>query len=310
MALSAHDAAAGFAPEQGAIFDLTTRAKLRLTGADRFRYLNGQMSNDLRKATEESAVHACVVNAKGKVNANLFITADGDAFLIDTDPGMAEALTARLDRYIIADDVQIEDVTEAFSLWHILAPGQPELSLGEAKLRSATRFDLPGTDVWLARSEHGRSGQELATLYPFCDGGRAETFRIERGLPRWGYELTDEIIPTEANLEASAIDYAKGCYIGQEVISRIKMSGQTNKRLCGFVVADDGAMQPGMRLRNVDDAKDVGWLTSVTQSERLGRQIALGFAKRGFQTPGTRLHAQLPDASALIEVEVVALPFV
>ncbi len=82
-----------------------------------------------------------------------------------------------------------------------------------------------------ARAEPGRSWR---TLYPFCDEEAAETLRIERGLPRWGHELTGEIIPTEANLEASAIDYAKGCYIGQEVISRIKMSGQTNKRLCGF----------------------------------------------------------------------------
>ncbi len=310
MASSTQDVPAGFSPEQGAIFDLTTRAKLRLTGADRSRYLNGQMSNDLRKASEENAVHACVLNAKGKVNADIYVTSDGDAFLIDTDPGMAEALTARLDRYIIADDVQIEDVTEAFALWHLLAPAKPMLSLGDAKLRHAARLGLPGTDVWLARSDDGRSGQRLAALHLLCDGARAETFRIERGLPRWGYELTDEIIPTEANLEASAIDYAKGCYIGQEVISRIKMSGQTNKRLCGFIAVDEGEMREGMRLKSGDDAKEVGWLTSAAKSERLGRQIALGFVKRGFQTPGTRLQAGPTDASAPIAVEIVALPFV
>ncbi|MEO6871992.1 MAG: folate-binding protein, partial [Chthoniobacterales bacterium] len=96
--------------EEGLIFDLSARAKLRLTGADRLRYLNGQVSNDLRKATEENAIHACVLSAKGKINADVFVTSEGESFLLESDPGMAEELIARLDRYIIADDVQIEDV--------------------------------------------------------------------------------------------------------------------------------------------------------------------------------------------------------
>ena len=67
---------------------------------------------------------------------------------------------------------------------------------------------------------------------------RASSSRIEQGAPRWGWELTDQIIPVEANLADDAIDYAKGCYIGQEIISRMKISGQTNKRLCGLVSLD------------------------------------------------------------------------
>jgi len=298
-------------PELGALFDLSARTKLRLSGGDRLRYLNGQISNDLRKVSDDFAIHACVLNQKGKINADVFIVADADSFLIDTEPGMSEQLTVRLDRYIIADDVQIEDVSEQFALFHVLgveAPAAPD------SLRTATvgRFGAAGTDLWFRSDQHDSALQELAGRVAVCNEARAETFRIERGLPRWGQELTEEIIPTEANLETDAIDYAKGCYIGQEVISRIKMSGQTNKRLCGLVATTDAALSAGMRLiTTAGDGKDVGWITSVTTSPRIGKQIALGFVKRGFQTVGTLLDARTEGSSATSapRVQIALLPF-
>jgi folate-binding protein YgfZ len=157
--------------------------------------------------------------------------------------------------------------------------------------------------------------QQLSSAFAFLDSATAEVIRIEQGIPRWSCELTEEIIPIEANLEQGTIDYQKGCYIGQEVISRIKMSGQTNKRLCGLISLDDVPLQPGMKLAAPSTAgKEVGWITSATRSERLDKQIALGYVKRGFNSVGTRLNllvpadsgAQKPDA---ISVEVIPLPF-
>ena len=279
------------AAKEGLVFDLSARAKLRITGADRQRYLNGQISNDLRKATDANAIHACVLSAKGKIDAEVFIATEGESFLLDTDPRMAEALTARLERYLISDDVQIAEVTDAFALLHVVGAEASALS-ANGRRRSATRFGEMGTDLWFSAAEREGALQELAQTLSVCDEECAETLRIERGLPRWGRELTGEIIPTEANLEASAIDYAKGCYIGQEVISRIKMSGQTNKRLCGFLVVGEGFVEPGMRLHNAD-GKEVGWVTSVA-----GR-IALGFVKRGFWELGSRFRA---GESATVEI--------
>ena len=301
-----------FRPEQGALFDLSARAKLRLTGADRLRYLNGQVSNDVRKATDAQAIHACVLTAKGKINADVFISVDGDSLLLDSDPQMGEALAARLERYIIADDVLIEDVTEQFSLFHVTREAPPTAPADSRSLR-AERFGCPGTDIWVGSGRHAEVFAELSMRFRVCDRDCAETFRIERGVPRWGMELSDEIIPTEANLEAATVDYAKGCYIGQEVISRIKMSGQTNKRLCGIVADSRGRLDAGMRLLTADaDAKDVGWITSVAESARVGRQIGLGFIKRGHQEIGGRLAAVRAGGSAAgaIPVEVVQLPFV
>jgi tRNA-modifying protein YgfZ len=289
-------------------FDLSTCAKLRITGTDRFRFLNGQITNDLRKASEIGAVEACVLNGKGKLNAQIFIGALGETFLIEAEPELRETLRARLERYVIADDVQIEDVTDEFSLFHVLTTQPPAPGLG--RIVSALRFAATGWDIWNDSARHDAVRHELASAYLFVDSAAAEVMRIEQGRPRWGRELTDEIIPIEANLEQRTIDYQKGCYIGQEVISRIKMSGQTNKRLCGLISLNNTPLQPGMKLAAPSaSGKQAGWITSATHSQRLGKEIALGFVKRGFNNLATNLEALSLDAARAIPVEVVSLPF-
>jgi folate-binding protein YgfZ len=174
---------------------------------------------------------------------------------------------------------------------------------------SALRFDTPGWGVWSDSARHDAVRNELSSAYVFTDSAAADVMRIEQGLPRWGRELTDEIIPIEANLEQRTIDYQKGCYIGQEVISRIKMSGQTNKRLCGLISLNKMPLQSGMKLIDPSaSGKEAGWITSATRSQL--REIALGYVKRGFNNPATNLEALSPDAAGAIPVEVVSLPFV
>jgi folate-binding protein YgfZ len=300
-------------PERDTFFDLSPRVKLRIAGADALRFLNGQITNDLRKATANFAIQASVLSAKGKINANVFISADADSFVLDADPEVREELPARIERYIIADDVQIEDVTDRFAILHVTGELAPVFSRPSRVVR-ADRFGCPGWDIWVEGTEFERVRQELAATLAFCDEDCAEVFRIERGIPRWGRELTDQIIPTEANLEASSIDYSKGCYIGQEVISRIKMSGQTNKRLCGLISVSGAPLQPGLRLAPDDGGgQDVGWITSAARSPRLGQEIALGYVKRGFNSTGSRLEARSAEDSpggSSVAVELVAVPFV
>ena len=186
------------------------------------------------------------------------------------------------------------------------------------------RFAEPGWDIWIEAAQRDVLLQRLSSVFTRCDSHVAEVMRIEQGIPRWGHELTNEIIPIEANLEQRTIDYQKGCYIGQEVISRMKMSGQTNKRLCGLISLDGLPLQPGLKLATPSNAgKEVGWITSATRSEK--REIALGYVKRGFNDVGTKLAAASPSAARLavptagdsaskesqpIPVEVVPLPFV
>jgi tRNA-modifying protein YgfZ len=264
----------------------------------------------VRKATEERAIESCILSAKGKLNGSMFVAAEGESYILDADPELRELIQSRLDRYIIADDVRLTDETARWSIFHVSGTAAPALPKN-FKVRSAIRFAEPGYDVWADATQREELLCQLSQESMFCDADRAELLRIERGIPRWGRELTDEIIPIEANLEERAIDYEKGCYIGQEVISRIKMSGQTNKRLCGLVSLDDSPLVPGMRLfPGGEKAKEVGWITSAIRSERLGKQIALGFVKRGFNQVGTQLNAAAPEnPTGGRRLKIVDLPF-
>ncbi len=294
------------------LFDLSDRVKLRLTGSDRIRYLNGQVTNDVRKANANLSMPACVLNAKGKMDALVFIAGGEEELLLDTDPELREALAARLERYIIADDVTIENISDECALFHVTGESAPDLP-NKSTWRRGKRFGMAGWDLLVAAAEHDRILQLLAARETLCGGYAHEQFRIEQGVPRWGRELTDQIIPVEAHLEDNAIDYAKGCYIGQETISRMKISGQTSKRLCGLVSMHDAPLAAGQRLATMsEEGKGVGWITSATRSDRLGKEIALGYVKRGFNQPGTQLDARSATAPAsppVVSVQVVELPF-
>jgi folate-binding protein YgfZ len=287
-----------------AFFDLSARVKLRVSGSDRLRFLNGQLTNDILKATETNAVEACVLNAKGKMEAHLFAHAKGDSFLLDADPALQSTLQTRLERYIIADDVEIEDVTAQLSIFHLIGGSPPNFSI-PARIVSADRFGRPGHDIWTEAAQHDHLAAELSKEFEFCDENCAEVFRIEQGIPRWGMELTGDIIPVEANLEQRCIDYDKGCYIGQETISRMKMSGQRNKQLCGLVSVKNVLLTSGMRLTG-PEGKEIGWITSATRSGE--RELALAYVKRGFNSVGSSVEATSAEHSA-VAAEVVELPF-
>jgi tRNA-modifying protein YgfZ len=285
-------------------FDISDRAKFRLCGSDRLRFLNGQITNDLRKATDAQAIEACVLSTKGKIDAHLFLVNEPEAFLLDADAELRSALPARLERYIIADDVEVQDVSNDFVLFHLLG-AEPTNLPSEWKAVRIRRFLEPGWDIRTKAGERAQVLETLTGLATFCDPAAWERLRIESGIPRWGRELTGDIIPLEANLEERCVDYGKGCYIGQEVISRMKMSGQTNKRLCGIVAVDGSGLKAATRLRAAGDERDVGWITSATFSPQLKKNVALGFVKRGFNESKTRL-----QASTGIGVEVASLPFI
>ena len=292
-------------------FDLSARPKLRLRGTDRLRFLNGQVTNDAGKATVSSAITASVLNARGKMEAQVFLSQGGDCFYVDADSELREKLQPRFERYIIADDVTIEDVGAQFSIFHVTGgtgPAAPDF----CRVVQANRFRRAGWDIWVEMGRRGEVFGQLSSQCLFCDEPTMEVFRIERGIPRWGRELTEEIIPVEAGLEESAIDYEKGCYVGQEIISRMKMSGQRNKKLCGFISLYDAPLEAGMKIFPMgEQEKEAGWITSAVHSHRLGQEIALGYLKRPFFQATYRLDAVNPEnvARTVVRLEIADLPF-
>jgi folate-binding protein YgfZ len=282
-------------------FDLSARTKLRVTGADRIRFLNGQTTNDVRQASADATQESCVLNTKGHLDAHIFLFATPNEIWIDADAELREQLQGRLERYIIADDVVVENASEEFGLFHVLGESKPERVEATFCIRSR-RVGCDGWDLWIESARVKEATDALLAAYQPANEKDWERVRIENGIPRWGRELTPDIIPPEANLAERAINYEKGCYIGQEVISRIKMSGQLRQRLCGIV--SNKPLLAGMELRQ--ETKVIGRITSATFSHQMNSNIALAIIKRGYNEPGRILATS--NGAVQTNVEVVALP--
>ena len=289
------------------LLDLSDRAKFKVTGKDRVRFLNGQLTNDISKLHSGSAIYACALTAKGKLCADLFIAATDESHYLDAESILRESLAARLEKYMIADDVTLEDVTDEFGLFHLIDP-KSSLSGEGVEIFDCARFGLPGVDLWLPISQ-ATSVREKLNQTPI-DAEAMENLRIEQGIARWGSELSENVIPNEAGLDERAISYTKGCYLGQEVISRIKSLGHVNRHLRGLLPVGDLVLEAGDKLVGAAEGnKEVGLITSVGRSPSLGRVIALGYIRRGFDAPGSTL--QVCRNNTLIgSVEVCTLPIV
>lgn len=295
------------ARERGGWIDLSNRARWRVTGADRVRFMNGQISNDARKLAPAKALRACVMTAKGKMSGDIFISGETDFLCLDAESALRESLAARLERYLISDDVAIEDVTDETSLLHLLAGAAKLLppDLPDVTQTTTMRYGRPGVDLLMPRAAGEDVRRKLSELFVPLPEDIAETLRIEAGMPRWGAELDEETIPIEAGLAETAIDYHKGCYLGQEIISRLKSVGHVNRELRGFV--SDTRLEAGSGLFAPGAEKAAGRLTSVTWSFGLERFAALGYLKRGLEA--TVLEARGAGGNSH-SVEVRTLPLI
>jgi len=301
----------GLAAGRPAVFELGDRIRFRLSGSDRIRYLNGQVSNDVKRlAARPDAFAGCLLTAKGKMNALLWISAGAEALRIDTEPGddeRREELLTRLERYIISDDAEVTDATESAGLRHVIGSDLPALAAHFGALPEgveavpARRYGVPGVDLHGPREAVAAVAMPEGTLA--VDAETAEAFRIEAGIPRWGAELDESTIPTEARLDEGAIDFHKGCYIGQEVISRVRSVGRVNRLLYGFV--SDRRLEPGMTPEAAQPAgggREAARITSACWSFVLEKWVALGYLRRGIDTGVLHVGAQ--------EVAVRELPII
>lgn len=236
---------------------------ISLSGPDAERFLNGQITQEVRDLGNR-CLPACVTDAKGRLQHFISVATGPEpgTFLIVCRPDEAEALFARFDRYLIADDVTLDDLSGQWEFVHASAPlGEP------AMIRERNHLFSPGFDLWWPA---GTAPDLPAPLDP----GETEERRIARGIPAWGAELAEGMLPPEAGLDREAISYRKGCYIGQEVLSRIKSAGKVNRRLTAFDL--EGAAEPGDSI--LFDGEVAGEITSVSPSGR----HALGYlGKRG-----------------------------
>ncbi len=343
------------------VLDLSFRSRLCLTGADRARFLHGQVTNDVKKLRAGEGCYAALVTAKGRMESDLNLFALQDELLLDFEPGLGPAITQRLEKYIVADDVQVVDVAPHYGLFSVQGPkaeavvrrlglfaelpdvpfrvtSLADSSLGEiylmnlprlagsAGIRPASSSDLKGPKHPPDASAPGVGGFDLfiplAALTSMADklvaaakavGGAAcgwaafEAARIEAGVPRYGADMDEANLPLECGIEARAISYNKGCYIGQEVINRIHSIGHVNRALRGLRLADDLAALPAKGDKLFKAGKEAGYITSAVFSLRLKANIALGYVRREADVPDGELILRLGEKETV--ARIVDLPF-
>jgi len=288
------------------LFDLTGRGELVLSGNDRASFLQGLVTNDVRKLRPGEGCPAAFLTPKGKLLADLVVLCAPDELVVDTPPELAEKVEALFRKYLMFGDVAIENRTQATGVLHGEGRGAGEILREEAgqdgPAEPHTSVVARGARV-VRESRGGFPGFDLRGPRPLVEAARErllalgavpsppsvlETARIEAGIPRWGAELTEDVLPDEAGLPARGwVSYTKGCYIGQETVARIRTYGHVNRSLVGLLVEGANAPVPGAELHSADSR--VGAVTSATYSARLGKVVALGYVRRESAAPGTSL---------------------
>ncbi|MHB8523913.1 MAG: CAF17-like 4Fe-4S cluster assembly/insertion protein YgfZ [Limisphaerales bacterium] len=317
------------------VLDLSFRSRLCLTGADRQRFLNGQVSNNVKDLAAGQGCYAALVTAKGKIESDLNIYRLENELLLDFEPGLTAAVTQRFEKYIIADDVQIVDAAPHYGLLSVQGPNaeavvrrlEPGISppgglmnfavvkhatLGEIYLINLPRTGSAGFDVFAPTAGMVTVMDTLIAAAQAaggcaCGWRALETARIEAGIPRFGADMDASNLAPEAGIESRAISYTKGCYIGQEVIARIRTYGQVSKTLCGLRLAGELNALPQRGDKLFKDGKEVGYATSAVASPTLKANIALGYVRREASQIGTPLSVRI--AAVESPAVVVALPF-
>jgi len=317
------------------IIDLSFRSRLCLGGADRVRFLNGQVTNNVKDLRPGLGCYAALVTGKGRLESDLHIYNLGNELLLDFEPGLAAAVSARLEKYIIADDVQIVDVAAHYGLISVEGPAarsavdalkvgvelpmEParvatvnDSALGEIYLISHPRLGTSGYDLFVPQHSMVAVWEKLVATSD-ASGARAsgwqawEMARMEAGIPRFGIDMDETNLAPEAGLDQRAISYSKGCYIGQEVIARIRTYGQVAKALRRLRLADDLKNLPLNGDKLFHNGAEVGYLTSALASPTLRSNIAFGYVRKEINQIGAKLTIRVGREES--EVTIVGLPF-
>jgi glycine cleavage system T protein len=314
------------------IFDLSHRGKLRLSGKEHIKFLQGMLTNDVNKLEEGKGLYATLLTVKGKMIADMRVYRDSESVILDVEPGLNEKVRELLIKFRLSYRANIEDITESLSLLSLHGPNSKRLlqkALGE-EIREMNEYDffkreISGFRIMIARAN--RTGEEgydifvpsegLKTLWEFLNQkgeerklkpaglDAMEILRIEAGIPRYGIDMDENTIPIEAGLW-HALSFEKGCYVGQEVIARIKWRGHVNWHLVGFEIEGGDLPKKGDKIFYGE--REIGYITSSTFSPTLRKTIALGYIRREFKEPGTKVSLKL-DEKSVKSGEVVKTPF-
>jgi folate-binding protein YgfZ len=312
-----------FSPDQyralrdgAGLLEREDRGRIILRGEDRKTYLHGLLSNDILALEPGTGCYAALLTAQGRMISDMRVFELGGSVLLDLERPVTGTVVEHLEKFVITEDVEIEDVTAKYAQLGLYGPSTFEIlaAATHADPAVAPLYVLPGGDIGVAgvdliipREAAGSLSAALVSAGAVAVSPEtAEVTRIEAGVPKFLVDMDTSTIPLEAGIEDRAISMTKGCYVGQEVIVRVlhRGGGRVARKLVGLMT-DPPEVQRGDRLLAGD--REVGRITSAVDSPGMGRRIALAYVHRDFLEPGTPLEAR--TARGPSHAVVARLPF-
>jgi folate-binding protein YgfZ len=284
------------------LYDLNWRAKIAVTGGDRVRWLNGMVTNNVRDLAPGHGVYAFMLNAQGRIQADLYAFQRGDSLLVDTEHAQRDKILQLFDHFIIADDVEIADVSdkltgvgltgpEAHAVLEragIAVPALPHLQFADVTWQQKTVTLLHSGEeareswqVWIDPEQRADLWNALVHAGARPTGTAAlNLFRISRGIPQFGVDIRERDLPQETG-QTRALNFTKGCYLGQEIVERIRSRGAVHRQFTAFAV-EGGLPEAGAKIFPGEEEKEVGEITSsaILPLAEGDRPVALGYLRR------------------------------
>jgi aminomethyltransferase len=283
--------------------DVSGRGKIRVTGEDRARLLHAMTTNHIEQLMPGTGCYAYFLSAQGRILADVNVLCRPDHFLLDTEPETREKVYRHLDKFIIADDVTLEDQTAGTATIALEGPASagvlktlgapaPESDCGSEEWANGlvARATVAGGPGWLLMVPVGERDSLIRRLEEAgAEAGDEEAFRtvrIENSRPRYGEDLTERYLAQEAN-QPRALHFTKGCYLGQEIVERVRSRGQVHRILVPILL--DATVPPPSGTKLQHEGANVAEITSAAYSPALGKVIGLAYVRMEHAKAGESL---------------------
>jgi folate-binding protein YgfZ len=304
------------------VFSLAWRSRTNVTGKDRVRWLHNMVTNHVRDLPANHGKYNFVLNAQGRILGDMFIYNRGESLVMETDAGQAEALVTAMKRFIIMDKVELTSANETVLTLGVCGPkaepvlktaginaeGMEPLELRELNVDGAAMILVRGPEqrpgwfeIWLDADQAQNLWPKLISSGAKPVGTEAlEMWRVLRGIPNYGQDIRDRDLPQETE-QMQALTFTKGCYIGQEIVERIRARGQVHRKFTGFVFGDQA---PAIGKYEAEGRA----LAEITTIARVptpdgDKNIGLGYVRREALAAGPKISLNG------LEATVVDLPF-
>jgi folate-binding protein YgfZ len=310
------------------VYDLGFRARISLKGGDRARWMNGMVTNNIRDLAAGHGVYAFLLNPQGRILGDMVVYNEGESLTVETDRSQLEKILATFDHYIIMDDVEVANISDEWTALGVAGPkargilnaagiALPELQPLQIHAAQCTcecdclectvvrgeNEEHESYELWIEPKDILKTWRALTAAGATAVGSEAlEMERVVEGIPLYGVDIRERDLPQETE-QMRALNFSKGCYVGQEIVERIRSRGNVHRKFTGFVVEGAVKIAPGEKIISGD--KEVGEITSAAGLRTLGgeRTIALGYIRREVGLPG---HEVMVGA---VKAMVSQLPF-